>query len=177
MSDFNTAVTKQLAAKERKKKRLVKRRKLLPKSLWLTPGQLKKKLWSKKSLRIRLEGKRDHGMCKVCLHEFQKGERLISQINPIQDACHIVRKTRGLSIYFDDYNLFAGCKPHNYGEFRNPGLYDQKYREIFGDERVDECIRRSNLECKYSRADYMFLIEQEDLAIKNILAEKAGYKP
>lgn len=143
--------------KARKEKRLAKRKTVFKgRPTSLTLAQLKKKAWTLKSLRIRLEGKRNHFNCFLC-HK-----------NTIQDAGHLVPKSRGLAIYFDDRNLIAICKPCNFGDMMNRSQYREKYVAIFGRQRIEMLEHLSNETKQLSRSNYLDIIAQETLKLETL---------
>ncbi|MFI5344224.1 MAG: recombination protein NinG [Chlamydiales bacterium] len=140
--------------KAKKEKRLAKRLVFSGRPTLLTLSELKEKAWKLKSLRIRLEGKRNHFNCFLC-HK-----------NTIQDAGHLVPKSRGLAIYFDDRNLIAICKPCNFGDMMNRSQYREKYVAIFGRQRIEMLEHLSNETKQLSRSDYLEIIAQETLKLE-----------
>jgi len=88
-----------------------------------------------------------------------------SVARPIEVAAHIVRKSRGLSIYFDLRNLYGCCVAHNAGEHWHPGLYREKHVEIFGKDLVETLERRSHDSVQFTREDYKVMIEEDKKVI------------
>ena len=150
-----------LSHHQRKIKRMKKHNLLFkgkPKEQVYSLSWWKERAWKTRSFRVRLDAKWKFGFCLICIYKEEKGH--------VEHACHIVRKTRGLAIYFEPKNLYGGCHRHNYAEHMNPGQYRDIHIKIFGRKEVERLEGLSKIPMKFSREDYsnMIKLDQENLS-------------
>ena len=109
---------------------------------------LKKKAWRLFSEYIR---KRDNYTCISCSRQCEKGKGV---------AGHFVPKSYGLSLYFDPKNVNFQCVPCNLFRHGNLSSYAVALRKNYGPNILEELDAKRKEVKKYTRSEYMDLIEK-----------------
>lgn len=110
----------------------------------------KKKLWKVFSQYIKL---RDGPQCFVCGKTGLKGQNW--------HVGHCIPKAAGgLLLYFHEQNNHSCCYFCNINLGGNGAVYNQRIREVYGNEMMDELLRLRGRVVKWTREDYEDLIAE-----------------
>lgn len=90
---------------------------------------------------VKTRARRNGGTCPVKVGK------------PITQACHIVRKSRGMAIRFEPLAIYGGSQSANAGEHWHPAKYRDLHIQVFGRELVERLEARAKENTRWSMDD------------------------